>query len=466
MSNDSSTSSLLATRRKRQQSSLIFEGGSQSNRFDRQTRIKNWDQNAIEETVLYVMGDTDAEHFFGAAAGALGYRKIFLHSPKKSIVALNFKGGTKALLEDLECDVNQLQGYAHSEVVRYVPRNITACFNSHSYGDYLAMSSGTSVICDFSESDFTISSFVNQDHTEFLKHFKSKEDFPRRIDMNPLLNLIAAGIALEETKQISFFELSGSLVTDYSAKYDSYLLEGRHVRIHNKKILMVGAGALGNFTAMSLGLVGKDIEVTIVDPDTVDFSNLNRQILFTGQVGKRKADLISQYLKTLGIKTTPKFSWVDYPLFKQLDEEVGGYDAIICCPDNDEVRYVLSKAAEEKEIPFVTGASSWNGGNAFMQIPRVTERFYETKNFGYGESFEKLRSPEAVESRASCVSEPNPSVIMPNMIFGTVIVDMLASCFSPHNYSKIAYSRVLDPKSRYRMGVKTVDSLEVMEVME
>src|SRR6185436_11193002 len=55
---------------------------------------------------------------------------------------------------------------------------------------------------------------------------------------------------------------------------------------------IVGAGGLGGPLALSLGAAG--LELTIVDPDVVDESNLHRQIQFSGgDVGKPKAPLLA-----------------------------------------------------------------------------------------------------------------------------------------------------------------------------
>src|SRR5690349_18972186 len=56
---------------------------------------------------------------------------------------------------------------------------------------------------------------------------------------------------------------------------------------------IVGAGGLGGPIALSLGAAG--IDLTIVDPDIVEVSNLHRQIAFTtADVGKAKATLLAE----------------------------------------------------------------------------------------------------------------------------------------------------------------------------
>ena len=66
-----------------------------------------------------------------------------------------------------------------------------------------------------------------------------------------------------------------------------------------KRILVVGAGALGSWTAEILARRGP-FEFYIVDPDRVEEGNLDRQLFYPTDVGKYKAEVLASRVKFLG----------------------------------------------------------------------------------------------------------------------------------------------------------------------
>ena len=62
-----------------------------------------------------------------------------------------------------------------------------------------------------------------------------------------------------------------------------------------KKVLIIGAGGIGSWVAISLALKG-NYSITVFDGDKVDESNLNR-LPFKGKVGECKTDALREFLK-------------------------------------------------------------------------------------------------------------------------------------------------------------------------
>ncbi|TAE46781.1 MAG: HesA/MoeB/ThiF family protein [Cytophagales bacterium] len=117
-------------------------------------------------------------------------------------------------------------------------------------------------------------------------------------------------------------------------------IEGQ-IKICNAKILVIGAGGLGcpalqYLTAAGIGKIG------IVDFDTVDISNLQRQILFKEEnIGENKAIIAAQSLQKMN-------SITEFEIFNKkitlenAENIIEKYDIVLDCSDNFETRYVIN----------------------------------------------------------------------------------------------------------------------------
>ena len=154
----------------------------------------------------------------------------------------------------------------------------------------------------------------------------------------------------------------------------------------NLKILVVGAGGLGCEILKNLALSGvKNIHV--VDLDTIELSNLNRQFLFRQKdIGKFKADVACEFIK----KKYPDINIV--PSHKKIQEFANDFykdfDIIIGGLDNVEARsYINQKVHElvefdeegnplpETVIPFIDGGTEGFRGQAKVILPYTTSCF-------------------------------------------------------------------------------------------
>jgi sulfur-carrier protein adenylyltransferase/sulfurtransferase len=123
-------------------------------------------------------------------------------------------------------------------------------------------------------------------------------------------------------------------------------------KLGQAKVLVVGAGGLGSPSLLYLAAAGVGT-LGIVDFDTVDASNLQRQVIHADdRVGMRKTDSAAKTLKALN----PDVRVVvgnDMLTDANVDDIISGFDLVIDGTDTFETRYTLNDAAVRARIPVV-----------------------------------------------------------------------------------------------------------------
>jgi molybdopterin/thiamine biosynthesis adenylyltransferase/rhodanese-related sulfurtransferase len=118
--------------------------------------------------------------------------------------------------------------------------------------------------------------------------------------------------------------------------------KGQH-KLLRSKVLLIGAGGLGSPSALYLGAVGVGT-IGLMDGDTVDITNLQRQVLHTtADVGKPKVESGTRTLKALN----PDVNVVSLPMRITVDnvmDVIKDYDLVVDGSDNFETRYLVNDA--------------------------------------------------------------------------------------------------------------------------
>lgn len=123
-------------------------------------------------------------------------------------------------------------------------------------------------------------------------------------------------------------------------------------KLYNAKVLIVGAGGLGNVILPYLASSGVGT-IGIIDGDTIALSNLHRQILFTeSEIGKSKVAIISKKLKY----QFPETKIVSFNEYLSVDNALSifkEFDIIVDATDHIDIRYLINDACVITNKPFV-----------------------------------------------------------------------------------------------------------------
>lgn len=132
-------------------------------------------------------------------------------------------------------------------------------------------------------------------------------------------------------------------------------------KLIGSKVLLIGCGGLGSAAALYLAGAGVG-SMVVADGDTVESSNLQRQIIYREtDLGVNKALATAQQLKQLNpnikVRSVQKFLEAE-----QLNLEVMMADVVLDCSDNFPTRQAINLACHQAKTPLVSGSAiGWIG---------------------------------------------------------------------------------------------------------
>ncbi|MED4403218.1 thiazole biosynthesis adenylyltransferase ThiF [Metabacillus fastidiosus] len=149
--------------------------------------------------------------------------------------------------------------------------------------------------------------------------------------------------------------------------------EAGQEKIRGKHALLVGAGALGTANAEILVRAGIG-EITIIDRDYVEWSNLQRQQLYTeNDAEERLPKAIAAKNHLSQINSEVKINvYVDDVSSKNIEDWLTGVNVILDCTDNFETRLLINDASLKYNIPWIYGGVVGSYGLSFTIIPHET----------------------------------------------------------------------------------------------
>ena len=154
--------------------------------------------------------------------------------------------------------------------------------------------------------------------------------------------------------------------------------------------LVIGAGGLGSPAAYYLASAGVG-KITLVDNDTVDLTNLQRQILHTTErVGQPKTESGKQALAQINPEIQV-LALTERAEGERLGELVKDASVVLDCSDNFATRHAVNRACVAHKVPLVSGAAIKFDGQISVFDPRVASSPCYACLFPPDQEFQEVR---------------------------------------------------------------------------
>ncbi|MBE5741367.1 MAG: tRNA threonylcarbamoyladenosine dehydratase [Clostridiales bacterium] len=177
-------------------------------------------------------------------------------------------------------------------------------------------------------------------------------------------------------------------------------------RLFSARVLVFGVGGVGGAVVHMLARAGVQ-NVGVVDFDTIDISNINRQFVANYKnIGKLKVDEIEFQLKSIN----PDIHIQKYPF--KLDEDTinsidfSSFDYIVDCIDDINAKKLLIKYAYEHKIPILCAMGA---GNRYQGIPSFEiAKIEDTSYDKIAKLLRKFCAQEHIKKLQVCYTKQKP----------------------------------------------------------
>lgn len=201
----------------------------------------------------------------------------------------------------------------------------------------------------------------------------------------------------------------------------------RQERLKSAHILVVGLGGVGSWAAEMLCRAGVG-EFTIIDADTVDVTNINRQMpALSTTVGKPKCSVVAERMRAINpeVKITTGEFFVNGENIPELLDK-GGYSFVVDAIDTLEPKAALIKGCWERGIRII---SSMGAGAKCNLADIRTGNLWKTEHCTLAKNVRRtLREYRGVYSLPVIYSieQPRKEAIAPNPAGGKPIIGSVA----------------------------------------
>ena len=199
---------------------------------------------------------------------------------------------------------------------------------------------------------------------------------------------------------------------EIASRQMSIVTKSQQTKFKESKIAVVGCGGIGGSVIEMLARMGVG-ELTLIDTDEFDLSNLNRQLLSTTETlrksksesGKERVRIINPYVK---VNVFNEF--LDE---KNVEKLVGDCDIIIDALDNIVSRIILSRFAKENDIPLIHGAIHGTLGeiSVFTKDSKSYEEVLALPSAGKDLNDDVIKEVQSLSHGVPPVIGPVPNII-------------------------------------------------------
>lgn len=138
-------------------------------------------------------------------------------------------------------------------------------------------------------------------------------------------------------------------MNNYLDRIETLVSKEKMKKLKKKKVLICGVGGVGSFVGEALARSGVG-HLTLCDFDTVDESNLNRQLMTAkSNIGKLKTEVLKARLEDISDAKVDVINTYIDENFK-----LKKYDYVVDCIDSLNSKFELVKKAHEKDIPIIS----------------------------------------------------------------------------------------------------------------
>lgn len=190
-------------------------------------------------------------------------------------------------------------------------------------------------------------------------------------------------------------------MTDWLQRSELLIKKEGLEKLESSKVLVVGLGGVGSFAAEFLARAGVG-NMTIVDGDIVDISNINRQLpALHSTIGKSKVDVVAERI----LDINPKINLTQINEFlspERMNEILSAehFDYVLDCIDSVSPKLALIIACRRKKIKII---SSMGAGGKIDASKVMVRDLSKTNNCFLAKQIRKRLKKEGITKGFRCV---------------------------------------------------------------